>query len=36
MTVQTSFVLKRDASGWKIVLEQSTPLEDIPRVRRRD
>jgi ketosteroid isomerase-like protein len=36
LEIRTSYVLQRTAGGWKIVLEQSTPLEDVPRVRRRD
>ncbi len=36
LEIQTSFVLQRKEGAWRIVLEQSTPIEDIPRVRPRD
>jgi ketosteroid isomerase-like protein len=34
--VYTSFVLKRSGKTWRIVLEQSTPIADVPRVRPRE
>jgi len=36
LEVYTSFVLKQSGKMWKIVLEQSTPITGVPRVRRRE
>ena len=36
LEVYTSFVLKRSGKTWKIVLEQSTPIAGVPRVRPRE
>jgi ketosteroid isomerase-like protein len=33
LEVRTTFVLKRHKDGWRIVLEHSSPIADVPRVK---
>lgn len=35
LRIYTSFVLKRAGTTWKIVMEQSTPIAGVPRVKQR-
>jgi ketosteroid isomerase-like protein len=34
LEIRTTFVLKRHKDGWRIVLEHSSPIADVPRVNR--
>lgn len=33
LEVRTTFVLKRDKDAWRIVLEHSSPIADVPRIK---
>jgi ketosteroid isomerase-like protein len=35
LDIYTTFVLKRSGGSWKIALEHSSPIADVPRVQRR-